>query len=405
MALELAVGVIGHMDHFVQGHGTFRPAPGKEGTAVGTHDFRDVAPVDRGAGEPFKGPDHCIVFHGASLENDVSPQVMGVLELQHLVQAVLDDGIGQPSGNIPDGDPFPEALLHFGVHEYGAPGAQVTGFLGFAGQFGKVTDRVVESFGKGFQEGAAAGRTGFVQFHPVQDPMIHENGFHVLAPDVQDKGNILIDLTGCQIMGDGFNDAGLQIKGRFDQIFPVTGGAAAQDPGIGSHFEAFRIERLKGILDGSDGIAVIGRIMGKQDPVFRIRDHQFGGGGTRIDAHVDRICFRRQRRQLDGVGFLGFFPGGIIFRRSEDRRQHIVGTDGDFGGVFQFFHQFVKGNGRGVSRTEGCPVSGDQVGVFRHDEVHIGNLETVHQGLPQGGHEGQGTSAEQDLGLDGAAMA
>ena len=162
VALELAVSVVGHMDHVVQGGFPFRPAPGKQGTAVGSHDFRDVAPVDSGAGQQFEGPDHRIILHGASLEDDVVPQVMGVLELQHLVQAVLDHGIGQTGGNVPDGDPFPEALFYLGVHEHRAPGTQVAGFLGFTGQFGKVADGIVQPLGEGFQESAAAGGAGFV---------------------------------------------------------------------------------------------------------------------------------------------------------------------------------------------------------------------------------------------------
>ena len=324
VALELAVGIIGHVDHVVQGGFPFRPAPGKQGAAVGPHDFRDIAPVDGGAGQKFKGPDYRVVFHGAPLEDDIVPQVMGILEFQHLVQAVLDDGIGQTGGNVPDGDPFPEALFHLGVHEHRAPGAQVTGFLGFAGQFGEIADGIIQSLGKGFQESAAAGGTGFVQFHPVQDPVVYENGLHVLPTDVQDKGHILVDLPGCQIVGDGFDDTGLQVEGGFDQVFPVTGGAAAQDPGIGAHLQAFRIKGFKGFLDGADGIPAVGPVMGKEDPVLVIGDHQLGGGGTGVDAHIDPVRFRRKGRQLDGIRFLGLFPGGIVFRRLENGGQDIV---------------------------------------------------------------------------------
>ena len=51
VALELAVGIGGNMEQFVQGHGTFGPASGKQGAAVGSHDFRDIAPVHGGMGQ------------------------------------------------------------------------------------------------------------------------------------------------------------------------------------------------------------------------------------------------------------------------------------------------------------------------------------------------------------------
>ena len=52
--------------------------------------------------------------------------------------------------------------------------------------------------------------------------MVHENGLHILAANVQNKGNLIVDLPGCQIVGNGFNDAGFQVESGFDQVFPVA---------------------------------------------------------------------------------------------------------------------------------------------------------------------------------------
>jgi len=78
-----------NMDHIIYGCLTMALGFSIKGTAIGSHDFRDVAAMDLGPCEDFKGPDYGIVFHGAPLEHNLIAQFLWALEFKDLIQAVL----------------------------------------------------------------------------------------------------------------------------------------------------------------------------------------------------------------------------------------------------------------------------------------------------------------------------
>ena len=73
----------------------------------------------------LKGPEHRVVVEGAPLDYDVLAQVVGVGGPDDLVDGVLHNGDGQAGGDVLHAGPVLLGLLHAGVHEHGAPGAQV----------------------------------------------------------------------------------------------------------------------------------------------------------------------------------------------------------------------------------------------------------------------------------------
>ena len=79
-------------------HVTERDAPcavlaGMERTTIGTHQFRTVAAVDFFSREHFQSPRHAVVVHRAALHYDMFAQLLGIFQFQHLMQAVVDDGV------------------------------------------------------------------------------------------------------------------------------------------------------------------------------------------------------------------------------------------------------------------------------------------------------------------------
>ena len=62
---------------------------GIEGTAERPHELRPVTAGDLGGSEKLYGPDHSIVAHCASLHHYILAEHIGILQFQHLVEAVL----------------------------------------------------------------------------------------------------------------------------------------------------------------------------------------------------------------------------------------------------------------------------------------------------------------------------
>ena len=85
MAGQLGIFERSDMDHIIHGRLAMALGLGIKGAAVGSHDFRNVAAMDLGPREDFKGPDNGIVFHGAPLEHNLIAQFLRVLQFKDLI--------------------------------------------------------------------------------------------------------------------------------------------------------------------------------------------------------------------------------------------------------------------------------------------------------------------------------
>ena len=65
--------------------------------------------------------------HVPALEHDVSSHFCHFRQFEHLEQAVFHHGIGKPGTDVRNRCVFPQRLFDPGIHEHGAPGAQITG--------------------------------------------------------------------------------------------------------------------------------------------------------------------------------------------------------------------------------------------------------------------------------------
>ncbi|MNC44583.1 hypothetical protein D3C75_934950 [compost metagenome] len=122
--------------------------PGDQGGAEGPHDAGDLRPHRLTARHPLEGAQHSIVLEGSPLNDNMLAQFLGVADLDNLVQGIMNDRVGQAGGNLADSRPFLLRLLHLGIHEDGAAGAQIQRLLGQQGVSGKLLHIHLQGFGE-----------------------------------------------------------------------------------------------------------------------------------------------------------------------------------------------------------------------------------------------------------------
>ena len=280
-----SLGGIGQVDDVLQGqHGgalSLVVAAGNEGRAESAHEPRDIRADDLRSGNGFEGPKHRLIVEGAALDHNMAAQLLGGAQLDDLKQGVFDDGIGKPRGNIGDLGSFLLSLLHVGIHEYGAAGAQVHGILGKQGLFGKALRRIAQGIGEVFNKGAAAGGAGLVEHDGVHRPVFQADALHVLAADVQHAVYLGVKEAGGGAVGDGLHLSLVQGEGGLQEGLAVARGAGPGDPG-GARKHGFQVP--DGGLGRLDGISLVVGVEGIQQLPFLADEGQLGGGGSGIDA-------------------------------------------------------------------------------------------------------------------------
>ena len=97
------------------------------------------------------------------------------------------------------------------------------------GGLGEILHAVVQGFGEGLDEGAAARGAGLVEQHAVHRVVFDLDAFHVLAADVQDAVHIGVEEGGGVVMGHGLHLAVVQEERGFHQGLAVACGAGAHD--------------------------------------------------------------------------------------------------------------------------------------------------------------------------------
>ena len=125
---------------------------GDQRRAEGTHQAGDIGTHRLSPGDTLEGPQHGLVVEGAALHHDVMAQLPGVGQLDDLEQRVLDDGVGKAGGNVRHRSALLLGLLHVGVHEHGAAGAQIHRMPGEQGLVGELRRREAQGIGKVFQK-------------------------------------------------------------------------------------------------------------------------------------------------------------------------------------------------------------------------------------------------------------
>ena len=202
---------------------------GDECRAEGPHEAGDIRTHHILFRNLFKGPQHRVVVEGPSLNDDVFPQVLGIVDLDDLLKGILDDRVGQTGGDIADGSPFLLGLLDLGVHEHRAAGTQIHGILGFQSRFDEGVHVQAQGFGESFQKRTTPRGAGFIQNDAVDGAAPDPHALHVLSADVQDEIHLGFEIFGPFKMGHGFNFTDIHLQGGLNQAFTVAGNRRVAD--------------------------------------------------------------------------------------------------------------------------------------------------------------------------------
>ena len=342
------------------------------------------------------------------------------MQFQYLVEAVLDDGVGDTCRDVGYTGSLSQHLFYLRVHKHGASGSQVTGSLRLTGEFGEVAHVVVHVVGEGLDEGAATRRTSLVEFHSHHGPFLHEDGFHVLSADVEDEAHVGYQ-RGCgTLVRHRLDDAAVQVEGCLDEFLAIARAARAYDFQFGSGVHSLFLEGTQAVGYSPDGVAEVQAVIGENN-VFvahgfhgthgfccflRIESHgdNLRGGRSRVDADYNPLLSFLQRLRLCGKLGFRFQPVLVLFLILEEGLQ----TAGPLrvGLPFQSRHQICE---IGESRVRIlCPIrtpqSGYQIAVLRYDEVALREMHIVAKGFSEGWKEGEWTAAKKYGRLEVDAM-
>ena len=141
-------------------------------------------------------------------------------------------------------------------------------------------------------------------------PVFDEDGFHVLAADIQDEGDLGVESRGGAEVGQRLHHALVNAKGGADQVFAIAGHHAAGDVGQEAARLEGRADQAEAGLHRPDGIAAVAGIKIIDHFPLCIHQHHLGGGGARINAQeiITRLAVL-DGEALDAVPGLRFAPG------------------------------------------------------------------------------------------------
>ena len=379
--------------------------PGGQGGTEAAHEAGDVGAHHLAPGEQLEGAQDGVVEEGPALDGDVVAELVGVAQLDDLVQGVANHRVGQPSADLPGGGRLLLGLLDRGVHEHGAAGPQVHRALGAQGLLGELLDRLPHGLGEGLQEGAAAGRAGLVDADGVDGAAADAQVLHVLPADVDDGGDLRIEAGGRPVVGHGLHDALVDVQGRLDDALAVAGDAGAHDAHVIGHLQVDAAQDLDG---GGDGVALVARVMLPGDIARLVQDDGLDGGGAGVDAQeaVDARGgvggFRGLSRigalgaLLDGAGADGVGTGGADGGRGVrcGIAVRAVGGALDGGsGIVDVIRTLRDGRGRGLGPA-GAGNGGAGVALAEGGELVVVGEERPHAG----GGQAQGLAGGQARG-------
>ena len=370
------------------------------------------------------------------MDRDPLAELVGVLELDDLVQGVAHHRVRQARADLPHGGRLALSLLDRRVHEHRTAAAQVHRALGVQRGLGELTDLQAHRPGEGLQEGAAAGRAGLVDADGVDGVALDAQVLHVLAADVDDRGDPGVEVGRRPVVRHRLDHALVDAQRRLDQGLPVAGDAGAHDPHATGHLSMDAAQDLHG---GRHRIALVAGVVLPHDAPAPVQDDGLDRRRAGVDPQevvtVPELpaCPRRRRRMrllvVDTVelvvravrlgsallgGLLGDRPVGPLNVRAGvtlteglqlggvlEERTHPGGAQGQglaggqAGGQLRDRRRLTRGEQGGTDGDVELGVVGAGEGV---DLLGQGPLE----GGAQLGQEVQRPAQEHDVATDGA---
>ena len=204
-----------------------------------------------------------------------------------LVDGVLDDGGGEPCGNILDARALLLRLLDRAVHEHRAPRAQLDGVLCKQPQAGELLDFHIHRLGERLNKGAAARGARLVEHDRVDGAVFDLEALDVLSADVDDEVDVRVKVERCLEVRHRLHDAEVDLERRAHHLLAVARDArAADDDPVADEM----IDLAQLVRDDVQRLSVVGLIMRIEDLAVGRDEHELGRRRARIDAKV-RVPF------------------------------------------------------------------------------------------------------------------
>ena len=302
----------------------FALAKAEQGRAVSAHQARDVGADDLDAHFLFEGAEDGLIVEGAALHHDLPAQLFGAGSADDLVQRILDDADGQAGGDVLDGCAILLRLLDRAVHEDGTAAAQIHRAVRKQAQRRELLDVVAQRLCEGLQEAAAAGGARLVQEDVADGPILDLEALHILSADVDDEIDIRHEVFGGGEVGHRLHQTVIAAEGILDQLLAVAGGGHA------GHLKAgmLLVDLDELFPDQGQRVAEVRLIVGVQDLALFVHDHQLDGGGTGVDADMDRAALRAEGHMRHAVGHMAGVERLILLLGGKERRLAGVGGGG-----------------------------------------------------------------------------
>ena len=373
-----------------------------ESGTVSTHEFRTIGRRNLLTTKQFKRTENSAVLERSALYDNIASDRLQVLKFQHLVKAVLDNGISQSSGEILSGSTLFKRLTHLAVHEHRATASEVARSGAVTRHVSKLLGCVAQRLGKRLKERTATGRASLVDFNVRDRSVLSKDGFHVLSTDVKDERHVFVNRLRRYVVGNGLYDAVVRVEGGMKQVLTVSRNRTAQDREGTTLAEGLFLKRLETINRRLQRIALVAAIEGEEQVHFVIRDDDLGRGGTAVNAneHLERFTFDQLSfRHLHDVAFS--IPRGERKMLVKERRKRTFGlnvhtlivaqslfklTDGvEF--ILMFCHQ-------------SCAHGSEELSVSRSGKVRLIQLEQAYEGGTERLDVGERSATENDLRQD-----
>ena len=373
---------------------------GEQGRTVSTHAAGDVGTHGVHAGELLKCAQRGIGHKGATLNDHLAADLLGVAQLNDLEQGILDDGIGQAGRDVAHRGTFLLRLLDARVHKDRAAAAQIDRGLGMDGGIGERAHVHVHGHGEALDKATATRRAGLVEHDVLDDAVLDAQALHVLAAYVQNKLDAGQECLGAAQVRNGLDLAGIGLEGLDEQRLAVARGGHVADGAAGRDVI---VEIGHDDLGRAQDVAVVVAVPGVQQLAVLAHERGLHGGGAGVDADEHAAGVAVELTLGDDFLVVAVLELGKVLVGGKERIQAL-----DLGTLC--VTQAVDGLDKLRERAElvglvrhGSAARHKQVGVLGHNAVLLVQVEREVEAVAQLGEILQRAAQEGDVTANGTA--
>ena len=253
-------------------------------STVCAHQARNGRADDIVADFLLKRAQHGVVQERTALHDDLPADCFGIDRTDNFIQRVLDNADGKTRGDVLHRCLL--RLLHGGVHEHRAAGAEVDRAIRKQTELCKIFNGVTQRTRKRLEERAAAGGTSLVEENIVDDAVFDLEALDVLTADVDDEIDLRVKRARRVEVRHRLYDAVIDGKRVFDDVFAVAGRRAGAD----LRLRETRVNFKQEFTHQRDRVAAVRHIARTNNIAVLIRHNGFNGRGARIDADINRLA-------------------------------------------------------------------------------------------------------------------